>query len=313
MRLFLMVFLLLNLFSCEDYFSDEVAGTEDKAVVFEVNCSSGQFSPDGRFIAFGGEKYKGLYIKNMETAEIIKISAEDGAGWRFSWSPDSRGISFRESITSVNSTIYRIQKRSITANVNELVGEFENSVWPPLWKDTIYSVDTVRSTNISLAIKPLSILKNSVKPMKFNAFTSFNRVSLIDLKTGALKNLEEGTHSPSISEDGRFVLYIHLDTIKVLDMVKNKTVEIGRGSSPSWADSESVVYTSTLDDGRSITYSEIRLFDMNSRVSKTIAVPADKIPLVPSISADGTKLLYTDALTGSLFVKLLTDRSRRSK
>ncbi|HPA57742.1 MAG TPA: hypothetical protein PLT70_09980, partial [bacterium] len=118
--------------------------------------------------------------------------------------------------------------------------------------------------------------------------------------------LEEGTHSPSISDDGRFVLFIHLDTIKVLDTVKNETIAIGRGSSPSWANgSKKVVYTSTLDDGKNITFSQIFLFDMNSRVSETIAVPADKIPLAPSISPDGLKLLYTDYITGHLFIKKL--------
>ena len=75
---------------------------------------------------------------------------------------------------------------------------------------------------------------------------------------------------------------------------------------PIWVQgSKKIVYNSTLDDGRNITYSEVRLFDMSARTSKVIAVPADKIPLAPSISPDGTKLLYTDELTGNLFIKTL--------
>ena len=306
MKKVLIVLMAFFAVSCADQQLNTVSDVSDEVIVNEVKCTEGEFSPDGKFIAFTGEKYKGLFIKDLSTNEIVKITDADGAGWRFSWSPDSRGITFRETEYLEKSTSYKIKKRFLDRQTNELVGEFENAVWPPLWKDTIYSVDTVRSSNIALAVKPLSILKNPVKPMKFNAFTSNNQVSLIDLKTGALKNLEEGTHSPSISDDGRFVLFIHLDTIKVLDTIKNTTIEIGRGSSPSWVQgSKKIVYNSTLDDGRNITYSEVRLFDMSARTSKVIAVPADKIPLAPSISPDGTKLLYTDELTGNLFIKTL--------
>jgi len=306
MNWFLIVLTVFFAGSCANQQISPVSDVSDEVIVNEVKCTEGEFSPDGKFIAFTGEKYKGLFVKDLSTNEIVKITDADGAGWRFSWSPDSLGITFRETEYLENSTSYKIKKRFLNRNTNELIGEFENAVWPPLWKDTIYSVDTVRSSNIALAVKPLSILKNPAKPLKFNAFTSFNRVSLIDLKTGALKNLEEGTHSPSISDDGRFVLFIHLDTIKVLDTVSNKTIEIGRGSSPSWVfGSKKIVYTSTLDDGKNITYSEVRLFDMNSRISKVIAVPSDKIPLAPSVSPDGSKLLYTDELTGNLFIKTL--------
>lgn len=306
MKKVLIVLMAFFAVSCADQQLNTVSDVSDEVIVNEVKCTEGEFSPDGKFIAFTGEKYKGLFIKDLSTNEIVKITDADGAGWRFSWSPDSRGITFRETEYSEKSTSYKIKKRFLDRQTNELVGEFENAVWPPLWKDTIYSVDTVRSSNIALAVKPLSILKNPVKPMKFNAFTSNNQVSLIDLKTGALKNMEEGTHSPSISDDGRFVLFIHLDTIKVLDTIKNTTIEIGRGSSPSWVQgSKKIVYNATLDDGRNITYSEVRLFDMSTRTSKVIAVPADKIPLAPSISPDGNKLLYTDELTGNLFIKTL--------
>jgi hypothetical protein len=292
--------------SCADQQPNTVSDVSDEVIVNEVKCTAGEFSPDGKFIAFTGEKYKGLFIKDLSTNEIVKITDADGAGWRFSWSPDSQGITFRETEYLEKSATYKIMKRFLNKESNELVGEFENAVWPPLWKDTIYSVDTVRSSNIALAVKPLSILKNPAKPMKFNAFTSNNLISLIDLKTGTLKNLEEGTHSPSISEDGRFVLFIHLDTIKVLDTVKNTTIEIGRGSSPSWVSgSKKIVYTSTLDDGKNITFSQIFLFDVNSRVSEIIAVPAERIPLAPAISHDGSKLLYTDYITGHLFIKQL--------
>lgn len=306
MKRFLFAVIALALISCVEQNFNNVQENSDEAVVTEMKCAAGQFSPDGKFIAFSGEKFKGLFVKNIETSEIVKITESDGAGWRFSWSPDSRGIAFRETISLDNSTKYRIQKRFVDQKNNELVGEFENTVWPPLWKDTIYSVDTVRSSNISLAVKPLSILKTPLNPMKFNVFTSNNQVSLIDIKTGALRNLAEGTHSPSISADGRFVLFVHLDLIKILDTVKNTTVDVGKGSSPRWAGSlNNVIYNVTLDNGRDITYAEVRIYNMKTRTSKVITVSADRIPLSPSISFDGKKLLYTDNISGHLFIKTL--------
>ena len=308
MKLLLAIALALLLVSCGEDTVNSAASSPEDTLVTEMSCAASQFSPDSRYIAWGGEKFKGLFVKDLVSETVTKISDADGAGWKFSWAPDSSGIAFRESITSGSDQFFRIQKRSLNKNVNELIGEFENAVWPPLWRDSIYSVDTVKISNISLAIKPSLSLKTSVIPLKYNAFTSSNRVSLIKINDGSLINFNEGTHSPAISPDGRHLLYIELDTIKIYDTVSASTVTIGRGSSASWAGNSKIVYTITADNGQNVTYSEVRVFDIKDNKFNVITVDSDKIPLFPAISSDGSKLIYTDNVSGHLFIRNLQNK-----
>ncbi|MGI6395473.1 MAG: TolB family protein [bacterium] len=303
------IFLLLPFFliSCFEEKKTVSDNSGEEMVKTEVKVVKGEFSPDGNFIAFTKEKFKGLYVKNLKSGEIEQISDADGAGYNFSWSPDSRGIAFREIDFSANPVKYFLKKKVLKENKIHLIGEFDRAISPPVWKDTIYSADTVKFTNISLADKPLSILKNAPKPLKFNVFTADNRVHIINLKTGVLKSLEKGSHSPKISENGKYLLYIHYDTIKILTVADSKTFEIGNGSSPSWVGSTKVVYTSTLDDGRDITFSEVFLFDLQTGKNSLIPVNNERIPLSPSISPDGKKLLFTDGVTGQLFLTTVNE------
>lgn len=308
MKSFFLLFFAFAVFSCGENPVNTVISNNDEPVITEMKCASAQFSPDGRYIAWGGEKYAGLFFKELATGKITQISDAASAGWKFSWAPDSSGIAFRESIADGSTQFFRIQKRILDKNANELVGEFENTVWPPLWRDSIYSVDTVKISNIALALKPAVAFKTKITPLIYNAFTSSNRVSLINIKSGALINFNEGTHSPAISPDGRSLLYIELDTIKVFDTFKSSTQTIGQGSSASWAGNSKIIYNFTSDNGRDITYSEIRLFDIKNNKFKVIAIDSDKIPIFPSISSDGSKLIYTDNVSGHLFIRNLQDK-----
>jgi len=302
LSLFLSVLISILMISCPETVSVNESNVPDEEIVVnEMRCVSAHFSPDGRYIAYSGEKYSGLYVKNLETGNITEISKEAGAGWRFSWSPDSRGITFRTVDHAENKS--RIFKRYLDSDSNELVGEFESVVWPPVWKDTIYSVNIDRSSNISLSLKPGTILKNVPAPLKWNSFVSENRVNLIELKTGKVLNLQEGTHSPELSNDRKKLLYVHYNTIKIFDLESRKETVVGEGSAPLWTNDGKVVYNYSIDDGEKITYSEIRVFDPQNGKTEKIEVPSSRIPLFPDISPDGKNVLYTDSVTGHIFMR----------
>jgi len=53
------------------------------------------WSPTGDKIAFTGPKQKGLWIFDVRSNEIEQINNVEGAGYRFSWSPDGVYIAYR--------------------------------------------------------------------------------------------------------------------------------------------------------------------------------------------------------------------------
>ncbi len=309
LSLILLVFISFLMVSCPETVSvNENNVPQEEAVVTEMRCTSAHFSPDGRYIAYSGERYSGLFVKDLKSGDIKTISEKDGAGWRFSWSPDSRGITFRTVDHSKNGAS-KIFKRYLDKEVNELVGAYETTVWPPLWKDTIYSVNLERSSNITLSLRPPTILRDVPAPLKWNPFVSENRVNLIELKTGRVLNFQEGTHSPELSKDRKHLLFVHYNTIKIVDLKNRKETVVGEGSAPSWTNDGKVVYNYTVEDGKNITYSEIRVFNPENGKTEKIEVPSSRIPIFPDISPDGSSVIYTDSITGHIFMtKIPNDR-----
>jgi len=303
---FILIFLLpIMMFSCAEITVSDGSDQKDEIVV-TARCAAGSFSPDGEKIAWSAEKFKGLHFKDLSSGKVTDVSTKDMAGWKFSWAPDSSGLAFREKLE--NGT-FTIMKRELEKDSNELVGEFSETVSPPIWKDSIYSVNTLRSSNISLAKKPVLNLKTPVRKLKFNAFTSSNRVSVINLSTGKIQNLPEGTHSPALSPDNSNLLFVEKNTIKVMNFNNGSMTTVANGSSPSWSGTK-IVFNQTIDDGRNITFSAVKLYDIKSQKISDISVESGKIPLFPSLSTDGKKLLYTDGVTGNLLIHSLTEKGR---
>lgn len=306
--LFVVCLALFLFFSCtekKESFSENarVLSSEGEAVVTDMRCSAAHFSPDGRFIAYSGEKFRGIYIKDLEREETTVVSEKEGTGWGFSWSPDSRGIAFRMKKDSENGVSYAIYKRFLDREKNELVGVFEETVQPPLWRDTIYSVKLESFSNITLAAKPKTLLRNPPPELRVNVFVSDNRVSLIDLQTGKVKNLEEGTHAPAISKNGNKLLYVHYDTIKILDLETRKEEVVGKGTSPSWGkEGKEIIYNHSVDDGENVIFSEIRIYNTVTGKTEAFRPSSSEIPIYPSLSPGGKRIVFTDALTGHLFI-----------
>ena len=304
---FLIFLMLLSMFIGCDEQAVITASDQKDEIVVNQRCAAGTFSPDGEKIAWSAEKFKGLYSLNLSSGEVTDISTRAMAGWRFSWAPDSSGLAFRERLEDGKFTI---MKRELDKNTNELIGEFNEAVAPPIWRDSIYSVNTLRSSNISLAKKPVLNLKTPVRKLKFNAFVSSNRVSVIDLSSGKIQNLPEGTHSPALSPDNNSLLFVEKNTIKIMNLENGTIINVAEGSSPSWSGTK-IVFNQTIDDGKNITFSAVKVYDIQSQKISDIAVESGRIPLFPSLSTDGKKLLYTDGVTGKLLIHSLTDQGRQ--
>ncbi|MCK5738654.1 PD40 domain-containing protein, partial [bacterium] len=52
------------------------------------------FSPNGEYLAAAGSKYGSIWLYTFETGQWQKLVTENGAGWDFAWSPDSKSIAY---------------------------------------------------------------------------------------------------------------------------------------------------------------------------------------------------------------------------
>ncbi|MDP2338749.1 MAG: hypothetical protein Q8N05_20320 [Bacteroidota bacterium] len=63
-----------------------------KAITSEKYFAAPVWSPDGKMIALTDLNFKGISVENVADGTPKKITDDEGAGFRFSWSPDSKEI-----------------------------------------------------------------------------------------------------------------------------------------------------------------------------------------------------------------------------
>jgi len=83
---------------------------------------------------------------------------------------------------------------------------------------------------------------------------------------------------------------------------------VGQGLNASWLpNSQAVVYQITEDDGQEITGSDIYMFNLNSKKATQLTNTTEVFEEYPSVSKDNQQILYTDIISGAVYVgNLLT-------
>ena len=57
-----------------------------------------KWSPDGKYIAAAGVNYGSIWLDDLREGKWHLVVEANGAGWDFTWSPDSRKIAFRANV-----------------------------------------------------------------------------------------------------------------------------------------------------------------------------------------------------------------------
>lgn len=53
-------------------------------------------SPDGRFLAFTGPSFEGLWLLDLQAGNTFRLTDQKGAGFRPAWSPDGHTLCYEE-------------------------------------------------------------------------------------------------------------------------------------------------------------------------------------------------------------------------
>ena len=132
---------------------------------------------------------------------------------------------------------------------------------------------------------------------KSPVFSREDNIVLRDPESGEEKNLtsgEDSYYNPALSPDAESVVYEGLTTgINVKNLETGEVVNIGQGNNPQWTpDGEGVIYGFTQDDGENILGGDIYYASSDGDEIYNLTSTPDIIELNPSISPDGTQIIY---------------------
>jgi Tol biopolymer transport system component len=290
------------------------AQTNDPAFItgsFEEPALSPYYSPDGSMIAFTRAGYTGLFVYELSTGNITQLTDEASAGFAFRWSSDSKSILCRVARYDDNRKYNSIKIYNIdTGEANQLTEESTSLTFLPEW---IPGNDRV----ILPQKDEVEIFETGKEPFftenenEIVVYSLYDRIVVRDFS-----NSDENVLIPfpgsdylniSLSPDRtKIVFEVYGGNLFVINTDGTGLTDLGKGYNAKWSgDSWQLVYMITEDDGHTFTSSDIYLINIDGSSKTNITSTDEIIELNPSISPDGTSVVYESYNDGAIYLMKL--------
>ncbi len=252
------------------------------------------FSPSGEEILLTTSNYSGLWIMNLETRQITKITENGGAGYAPSITEDGKSIVYRK-----NEFLKRKKYSSIIVfNRDEKTEQViagpsrELSVPAILENENICYMESGKSYSFELEKRMTGELKSADNPALFFKYPS---LIFMDGDETYLSPFGEGTYIwSSLSPDKSLILSNYMGkTTFICDPQGNIITEFGRANAPVWSpDGSKILFMDDKDDGHKITGSELVVINTDGSGRQNITNTPDRVEMYPQWSPDGSKIIY---------------------
>ena len=252
-------------------------------------------SPDGRSLALTSPSFRGISLLDTQTGEVLRLTDQEGAGFRPAWSADSRSLAYRAALGGAR------RKKLIavghTDGVVESASPLLDSVSVPLWRglQLIYFLaGRERPEMRNLGPAEAEDAPSTALP----AASPGGRLFLVapDGKTTDATIPGKVLFLPVLSGDGKQFVAECLDGHLYLGSTEGGPLtDLGPGSWPSFArDDTSLLFERTTDDGHAVTSSQLFLMDLRTRQAVPITAEKEIVARHPALAGDG-HTLYFDA------------------
>lgn len=223
-----------------------------------------RFSPDGRWILFTGEKFRGLYVIDVDGREPVRtLSEEEFLGWPARW--DADGI------------------RTRTRDGREI--RFRDPLGTPVREETGANWDP----------------RTPEGPV--HAYQQEDAIHVVrDGEDRVVTDGQDRYFLPILSPDGNLLAYSGLETdLHVMDLATGRVTDLGKGLHPAWVpDSTGFVYDVTRDDSTQLIAGELWFWSAATGDKRPLTGTGDVIETTPVLSPDGRKVAFE--ASGTIYV-----------
>lgn len=265
-----------------------------------------QWHPNNQHLTINGQKYRGIFLYDHSSKQMVrKLSNGCGFGAQFIENGEyllTRKAPGTKSMATPDFKLIRVgDGRQMEAN----------SVYAP---------------GRGFKVPKQGRLLKSEKDTSTVAFAKpdhsvvyINEAEKIVLKEGDMTlqfGTEAGYFDPKLSDDGRYILSHHKNgSIYLIDTQNLRRIQnnianpntftdnirsIAKGERASFLDNTHIIYQVSEDNGSVISASTLFIYDINIHSSQTLELPADLIPLSPTVSRDGRYLAFEDYRSGRI-------------
>ena len=274
-----------------------------------------KWSPDGRNIAFTQAKFVGIEVMNSDGSQRRVLTDELGAGYKFSWSADSKEIAYRVN-RPVNGERYSIIKKvHIYTGKMEQLSHTEKDIHPPHWSYSsqgrmVSFVLQGKRMDIPLSIQGSPALYATLaKQAYINKILYFDNdnIWIMDESGSKRKQLTDDIgFDPVWSLDRSKIVYSRWDDLVVMDPSGSSKILLGQGINPCWSpDSKKIVYQISSDDGHKIIASDLFIINADGTERTQLTMTSDEFEVEPCWSPNGHMITYRSERTGQIYSLVL--------
>lgn len=241
-------------------------------------------SPNGQFALLTGHHFKGAYVLNLLTNEIIQISDKDGSGYGYSWDNNNEIVYFKQKEVKEYFSDSKVYSYSLKDKNIVLRNDIDINMM-----SSYHGVEK----NVENQI----VVYTNMTTLKIEA------KDLITKKSWVITSEDGQYYNALLSPNGQKVAVHKGADIYVYDVNgTGKGQKIGTGLATSWsADNQYLLgFLDTSEDGHNVTNSELYLFDSQTLKSKKVTNTEVLLEMFPSFISEN-KVLFTDDKTGAIY------------
>jgi hypothetical protein len=241
-------------------------------------------SPNGQFALLTGHHFKGAYVLNLLTNEIIQISDKDGSGYGYSWDNNNEIVYFKQKEVKEYFSDSKVYSYSLKDKNIVLRNDIDINMM-----SSYHGVEK-NAENQIVVYTNMTTLKIEAK-------------DLITKKSWVITSEDGQYYNALLSPNGQKVAVHKGADIYVYDVNgTGKGQKIGTGLATSWsADNQYLLgFLDTSEDGHNVTNSELYLFDSQTLKSKKVTNTEVLLEMFPSFISEN-KVLFTDDKTGAIY------------
>lgn len=276
-----------------------------------VSYENPRWAPDGSKIAFTEYGFNGLFVMNPNGSGKTKLAGDNGIGFMYQWSADSYEILVRDIRYEQQ---YGEPKRCQAAWSIDMTGkktrltEDVSRMDQVAWRYSPNGDKKVISLDAKVIAHPTTKLSKSLASSLSNKESSnisllVNAEGLSVINARGVKTLinDKPSFCPALSPDGKRIVFNELNDIYIINIDGSGKRRLTNGFNPVWVNNSQIIFEVSTDDGHVYTSSDLYMMNVNGTGFKALTATTDKMEMCPSVSPDGSKIVFISHNDGQIY------------